>query len=169
MNNIYLVGFMGTGKTTVGKALASKLKRKFIDLDDVIEQKEGSKITDIFASKGETYFRDLESEALREIAERGGCVSACGGGIVLRDDNIKVMKDSGDIICFDASPEVIYERTKHYTHRPLLNVKDPKAKIKELLDERAPFYAKIENHIDSSDLSMEEQIKEAIKILKSLK
>ena len=169
MNNIYLVGFMGTGKTALGKALARELKLRFVDLDDIIEEKEGLKIVDIFASKGEVYFRDLESKALGEIAKAGGCISACGGGIVLRDDNIKVMKDSGNIICLDASPEVIYERTKHRSHRPLLNVKNPKAKIKELLDERVAFYDKIDHHIDTSDLSIDEAVKGVIKILERSK
>ena len=166
MNNVYLVGFMGTGKTAVGKALARRLKLEFVDLDEAIERGQGDKIkvVDIFATKGEDYFRNLESQALREVAEKEACVSACGGGIVIRDDNIKEMQSSGTVICLEANPEVIWQRVKNHTHRPLLNVTDPKAEIKELLDKRAPFYAKIKHHIDTSNLSVEEAVDRIIAI-----
>ena len=162
MNNIYIVGFMGTGKTAVGKVLAKRMGLKFIDLDDRIEETQGSKIADIFAKKGEAYFREAEAKALQDIAAQTGLVAACGGGIVLNKNNIETMDNSGDIFCLDASVEVIYERIKNASHRPLLNVEDPKGKIEELLDRRARFYTKIEHHIDTSDFTIDEVVQRII-------
>lgn len=165
MKNIYLVGFMGTGKTAVGKALAQELAMQFLDLDDLIEEIQHQKIVDIFAKRGESYFRDLETDALKEVAAKEDLVIGCGGGIVLRQDNLNLMQESGFLICLDASPEVIHERTKSFEHRPLLNVKAPKLKIKELLEKRAPYYAKIKHHIDTSSLSIEEVVRQILKIV----
>ena len=168
-NNIYIVGFMGTGKTAVAKALSKRLGLTFVDLDDMIEEKEGLKIVDIFAQKGEPYFRDLESAVLREVASQGGYAAACGGGIVLRDENLETMENSGAVVCLDASPEAIYQRTRHAAHRPLLNVEDPKAAIKELLDKRAHFYAKIEYHIDTSEFTVDEVVDRIVERIKMQK
>ncbi len=156
MKNIYLLGFMGTGKTAVGKLLAEKLGKQFVDLDDIIEGKEGIKITEIFAQKGELYFRGIEAESLKEIAGKEDLIVACGGGIVLKDENISIIEDTGFAVCLQASPEIICERTKQFTHRPLLNVENPKEKIGELLAKRAEYYAKIKCHIDTSGLSVRE-------------
>jgi len=165
MKNIYLVGFMGTGKTAVGKALAQKLAMQFLDLDDLIEESQHQKIVDIFAKQGEPYFRDAESDALREVAAREDLVIGCGGGIVLREDNLNLMQESGFLICLDACLEVIHERTKSFEHRPLLNVEAPEFKIKELLEKRAPYYAKIKHHIDTSSLSIEEVVLRILKLI----
>lgn len=166
MRNIYLLGFMGTGKTAVGKALAKRLSWKFLDLDDLIEEREGTKIVDIFAKKGEPYFRDVESQVLRETIDREDLVIACGGGIVLNEDNIKLIEDKDFAICLDAAPGVIYERTKKFAHRPLLNVENPQGRIKELLNKRAPFYAKVKTHIDTSDLNVEEVVDKIAEMIK---
>jgi shikimate kinase len=160
---------MGTGKTSVGKALAKSLKRQFVDLDDLIEAKESTKITDVFAQKGEAYFRKVEKNALREVAQREGLVVACGGGVVLDEDNINLMKKTGKIICLASNAETILDRTKGYTHRPLLNVSGPRAKIEELLKLRAPFYAKADYRIDTSDLIIEEIVKKILEIIKKNK
>ena len=164
MDNIYIVGFMGTGKTAVGKALASRLGMDFVDLDNLIEAKEGLKIVDIFNQKGEPYFRDLETQALKDVSARQA-VAACGGGIVLKEDNISLMQESGLAVCLESSPEVIYQRTRQHKHRPLLNVEDPEVKIKELLEKRAPFYAKIEHHIDTSGLSIAEVVERIVELI----
>jgi len=165
MNNIYLVGFMGTGKTSVGKRLAQKKNWHFIDLDDLIELKERMTIVDIFAQKGEPYFRRREKETLKEISKEKNFVVACGGGIVLDEENIKIMQETGTVICLTAHPSVIFERTKGYNFRPLLNTPKPLEKIKELLQKRAPFYARIEKKIDTSNLSIDEVVEEILKIV----
>jgi len=156
MENIYLVGFMATGKTAVGRELAKKKKWQFVDLDDLIEFRQKQTITDIFAAKGEPYFRKVEKEALKEIAKEKKFVVACGGGIVIDKENVKIMEDTGIIICLTAKLEVILKRTAGLTHRPLLNVPNPKEKIELLLKMRSPFYALAHKTIDTSRLKIEE-------------
>jgi len=163
--NIYLVGFMGTGKSAVGRELAERLKWHFVDLDKLIELREKRRISDIFAREGEAYFRRLEKGVLKETAGQNKFVVACGGGIVIDEDNIKIMKETGEIICLTASVDVILQRTAQYTHRPLLNVPDPKQRIKELLDLRAPFYARADYSIDTSRLSVKEVVEQITKYL----
>jgi len=153
-NNIYIVGFMGTGKTAVGKETARQLGRRFVDLDSLIEERQNRKISQIFAEDGEPYFRKVEKEVLKQTSAKRGLVVSCGGGIVLDKENIRIMKDSGAMVCLSASPEVIIARTRGYKHRPLLNVDNPKKRIKELLALRAPFYAQADYTIDTSDLSV---------------
>ncbi|HDZ77315.1 MAG TPA: shikimate kinase [Candidatus Omnitrophica bacterium] len=154
MKNIYIVGFMGTGKSVVSRDLAVRLNRKAVELDELIENKEKRKINDIFTRDGESYFRRLESQALSEVSRSYGLVVSCGGGIVLNEANIKIMKETGIVICLSASPDVILKRTSHSNHRPLLNIDNPRLKIEELLNQRAPFYAKADHAIDSSCLDV---------------
>jgi len=156
MKNIYLVGFMGTGKTAVGGVLAGKLNFKFVDLDDLIEGKEGIKIVDIFAKKGEVYFRDLESTVLKETGVEEKLVVACGGGIVIRTANLDFLEKNGLTVCLDAEPKIIYERIRKFKHRPLLNVSNPEEEIEKLLNARKEFYSRIKRHIDTSSLTIEE-------------
>lgn len=155
MQDIYLVGFMGTGKTAVGRHLAKALGLELVDIDDLIVKKEGRSISDIFAQSGEPYFRKAEKEALKEISGKFRQVVDCGGGIVIDPENIATMKQSGRLVCLSARPEVILERTKRHAHRPLLNVSDPLAKIKELLEARKPYYAKADFTVDTSDLTIQ--------------
>jgi shikimate kinase len=166
MGNIYLVGFMGTGKTVVGRELAKKKKWLFVDLDELIELKEKRNIADIFAKEGEPYFRRLEKQALKEVAKEKKFVVACGGGIVIDKDNIQVMKDSGTVICLTATAEIILKRTSGYAHRPLLNVNDPKKQIELLLKLRAPYYELADKTIDTSKLSVKEVVQKIIKLCK---
>jgi shikimate kinase len=163
--NIYLVGFMGTGKTAVGKELAKRKKWQFVDLDDLIELKEKRSILDIFAKEGEPYFRRLEKRVLKEVSGEKKFVFACGGGVVLDKDNIRIMKETGIIICLTATPEVILKRISGYTHRPLLNVSDPKKQIELLLKLRAPYYAQADKAIDTSKISIEEIVARIIKLI----
>jgi shikimate kinase len=155
MKNIYLVGFMGTGKSVVGRSLAVKLKAQFLDLDLSIEDKQGRKIKDIFAKEGEAYFRNLEKQAVRDISKKDSTVVACGGGVVLDKDNLVTLKRSGVLICLTARPEVILKRCQGDVKRPLLNVSDPLGKIKELLAAREPFYTQADLSIDTSDLTVQ--------------
>ena len=166
MGNIYLVGFMGTGKSAAGKQLATRKKWQFLDLDELIELKQRMTISDIFAKAGEAYFRRIEKKTLAEVAEESGFVVACGGGIVLDKDNIRVMKNTGTIICLTASVKEILKRTQGFKHRPLLNVKDSAKRIEMLLKFRAPFYAQADHTIDTSRLKTEQVVEKIFKMLK---
>lgn len=156
MQNIYLVGFMGTGKTTVGKLVADKLGVKFVEMDAVIEEQEGIKIVDIFAQKGEPYFRGLEKELLKELSVQHDLVVSCGGGLVCDDQNLKLLKSTGIVFSLEISAEVAYERTKKCACRPILNVSDPLTKIKELLAARNPYYSQAHYTINTEENSIEE-------------
>ena len=155
---------MGTGKTATGRELARKMKWQFVDLDDLIEFREKKSITDIFAQKGEPYFRKAEKEALKEIAKEKKFIVACGGGIVIDRENIKIMKETGLMVCLTAKPQVILKRTQGATHRPLLNVPNPEEKIALLLKMRAPFYALAHKTIDTSRLKAEEVAKKIYRL-----
>lgn len=146
---------MGAGKTSVGKRLARRLGCSFVDLDDLIEEKEKRAITDIFAKDGEEYFRAVETAVLKDTAKKQGIVAACGGGIVIVPENIAVMKATGTLICLTATADIILARTSKHRYRPLLNVSDPRKKIEELLHKRAPFYAKADYVIDTSLFSVQ--------------
>ncbi len=139
--SIVLIGFMGTGKTTVGKALAKRLGKDFVELDRLIEQRAGKPIPRIFDESGETGFRELEITVARETAGRLNSVIACGGGIVLNQINIDRLRQEGVIVYLTASPEVILKRVSgDAAERPLLRVADPAQTITELLKFRQPFY-----------------------------
>lgn len=165
MSNIYLVGFMGTGKSAVGRELAKKNKWQFVDLDGLIELKEKRSIADIFAQEGEPYFRRIESKVLKEVAKEKNFVVGCGGGIVIDEKNMKIMKDTGIVICLSAAPEVILKRISGSTHRPLLNVDNPTERIKLLLKLRSPYYARAHKCVDTSKLSVKEAVAKVLKLL----
>ncbi|MBU0634970.1 MAG: shikimate kinase [Candidatus Omnitrophica bacterium] len=161
--NIVLVGFMGTGKTTVARILAQKLKRQFVDLDDIIENGEGRTIADIFREKGQAYFRKIEKDAVCAVSKNTGMIIACGGGVVLDSENVSRLKDKGVMICLTATAEVISERTKSFSHRPLLNTDEAKTKIEELLKARKADYAKADHTIDTSSLTVEQVAEKILK------
>lgn len=165
MSNIYLVGFMGTGKSIVGRQLAYQLKRKFIDIDKLIELREKRQISEIFAKEGEPYFREIEKNILEAASIKDNFIVACGGGIVIEPDNIRIMKQTGKIICLTAKPEVILKRIQGHLHRPLLNVDNPNQKIEKLLEKRAPFYAQSDVTIDTTELAISRVVDEIIKII----
>jgi shikimate kinase len=158
MKNIVLVGFMGTGKTTIATKLALRLKMRYVSTDDLIEKREKRTINEIFTNSGENYFRDVESSVVREAAGMENVVIDCGGGAVLREENVANLKSTGVVVALTAKPEVIMERTKKYKHRPLLNVEDPKRKILDLLNKRAPFYAKADHLLDTGELTIDQVI-----------
>jgi shikimate kinase len=145
---------MGTGKTSVGKELAKKTKRNFVDLDELIELREKRSIPDIFSKFGEPHFRKAEKRALKETSREKGFVIGCGGGIVLDRENIRVMRKSGLIVCLTATPSAIFKRVSGCSHRPLLNVADQKRQIAHLLKLRAPYYAQADKTINTSRLSI---------------
>jgi shikimate kinase len=139
-SSIALIGFMGTGKTVVGKILADMLGKEFIELDALIEKKAGKSISDIFLGQGEIAFRDLEINVAREVSGRKNAVIACGGGIVLNTINIDRLGQECVIICLAASPAVILKRTSADNARPLLAVADRMRRVKELMEFRRPYY-----------------------------
>ena len=138
--NLILVGFMGTGKSTLGRHLAQSWHRRFLDTDHEIERLARMKIPDIFEQKGEPEFRRLEREWVETQMPDGGTVIATGGGMVVPEGMPELMKTKGVVICLFASPETIYRRTSGSSHRPLLRTEDPLARIRELLAGREPAY-----------------------------
>lgn len=158
------MGFMGTGKTAVGKELAKIKKWQFIDLDELIELETKRIIADIFAQDGEPYFRRREKQVLKETSKEKKFVVACGGGIVMDKDNIRIMKETGIIICLTASADAILKRTSGYKHRPLLNVSHPKKQIELLLKLRAPYYAQADKTIDTSGISIKQVVGKILKL-----
>lgn len=166
MRNIFLVGFMGAGKTTVGRVLAGRLGYRYCDSDKVIETKAGKTIPEIFSGLGEDRFRELESETLESLAGKTKQVIATGGGTVMRDRNWDAMKKGGVTVYLKAPAEVIWNRIKHSKTRPLLNVDNPLDAAKELLEERIPFYEKADLTVDTESLSVEEIASEIVKKLR---
>lgn len=166
MKNIVLIGFMGTGKTTIATTLARNLDLNYISTDDLIEKREKRTINEIFERSGEKYFREVESSLAHELGGVEDSVIDCGGGIVLKEENIVNLKLNGIVIALTAKPEVIYERTRKYKHRPLLNVDDPKLKIRELMVKRAPMYAKADYTIDTGELTINQVIEKITAIYK---
>ncbi|MBU4303285.1 MAG: shikimate kinase [Candidatus Omnitrophica bacterium] len=162
--NIYLVGFMGTGKTSVGRQLAAQKKWNFIDLDELIELKQQRRIVDIFAQDGEPHFRKIEKKFLKQVSTQKKFVVACGGGVVLDPDNIKLMKKTGILICLCATCEAILKRVSASTHRPILNVAKPRERIELLLKMRAPYYAQADKTIDTSLLTIKEVVAKIAKM-----
>jgi len=158
--NLYLVGFMGSGKTAVAKEIAESTDLKYIEMDELIEKKEARSINDIFKDSGEDYFRKVEKEALKEISLADKQVVSCGGGVVIDEANVNLMKDSGVLICLQASPDVIYKRVKNNKDRPLLNVENPQVKIEELLRIRRPYYQKANYIIETDNLSVQQVAQE---------
>ena len=138
--NIYLVGFMGTGKSTIGRQLAQQLEYTFVDSDHAIEAEAGMSIPEIFQTDGESRFRAMEKAFVESGHEPEGCVVSCGGGLVFQPGLKEMLQAKGMVLTLFASPETVYERTRSNKNRPLLNVEDPKAEIKRLLEERMPVY-----------------------------
>ena len=165
MKNIVIVGFMGTGKTVIAHRLAEGMKRSYVSTDDLIEKKENRSIRAIFREEGEPYFRGVEKEVIKEVAAKDDQVIDAGGGVVLDSENVDTLKKTGIMVCLWAEPKTIYERTREYGHRPLLNVEDPEKKIKELLDYRRPFYEKADHHIDTTELNVDEIVSRIRKIV----
>ena len=139
--HIYLIGFMGTGKTTISHKLQQLTQAEEIDMDVWIVEKNGMSINDMFEKYGETYFRDRETDAVREIADYAPAIVSCGGGAVLRDENTQMMKETGKIVLLTATPETIYERVKNSTDRPLMNGNMNVEHIASLMEKRRELYA----------------------------
>ena len=140
--NLVLIGFMGCGKTTIGKNLSKLTGYNFIDMDYEIEKSAGMKINSIFEKYGERAFRNMESELCAELSKADGCIIATGGGVVKSDSNIEMLKRNGTVLYIKASPEQIYRNLKKDKSRPLLNVDNKMQRIIELMEERKLLYDK---------------------------
>ena len=142
MNSIVLCGFMGCGKSTVGKNLARKSGRKYVDMDFYIEQKAGLRVSEIFEKYGEAGFRDMEHEACRELSEKKNLVIASGGGALTFERNVEVFKNKDIIVLLDVPLDTIKHRLRHDTKRPLLQRPDKDEAMQKLYEQRLPLYQK---------------------------
>ncbi len=140
MNNIILCGFMGCGKSSIGRKLSKKTKRRFVDMDKYIEEKTGMTVAQIFEGKGEQGFREIETEACKELSEKSNLIIAAGGGTLTIKENVEILKKSGRIIFIDVSYENLCDRLKNDTRRPLLQVENRNEVIKDLLKKRIQLY-----------------------------
>ena len=166
MKNIVLTGFMGTGKTTIGRALAKKLQMRLVDIDEEIEKEQKMSINDIFSRHGEPHFRDIETAMIQELSRDKNIIISTGGGAVLRDENMEALKENGIIFCLNATAETILERTGRSQDRPLLKVENPKEKINELLAYRRPFYERAGIMIATDGKTPLEVVQEIMEIVK---
>lgn len=162
MANIFLIGFMGTGKSAISAYIADNFGLELIEMDETIEAREKMSISDIFDRHGEEYFRNLETNLLKEIADKGGAVVSCGGGAPLREENVNIMKNGGKVILLSAEPETIYERVKSSQNRPLLKNNMNVEYIKEMLDKRNDKYKNAADYIVKTDGRSKKEIAEEI-------
>jgi len=164
--NLYLVGFMGTGKSAVGRSVAQRLGFEFIDSDHEIERTAGKTIPEIFESVGEAGFREMEKQFMENGHRSNGMIVSCGGGLIAQPGMLELVKSMGPVVCLLASVETIYERTSKNSNRPLLQTEDPKARIRELLSEREPIYRKAGTEVLTDGRSINEVVSHVVRIYK---
>lgn len=162
IQNIALIGFMGTGKSSVGQIVAAQLNFTFIDTDQLIESRTGKTIPRIFAENGEPAFRELERQITEELASGRNQLISTGGGLPVNPANMESLKAHALVVCLWASPEKIWERVRHQSHRPLLHDPDPLAKIRNLLATREPFYKKADVLVNTELRSAKEVAQQVI-------
>jgi shikimate kinase len=160
--NIALIGFMGTGKTSVGRLVAEQLHFHYLDTDEMIQAATGKTVADIFSMCGEPAFRALEERAVGELAEKIQTVISCGGGLPIAPPNLASLKTHALVVCLWASPAKIWERVKNQTHRPLLHDPDPQKKIRELLAMREPFYKQADILLNTELRSLREVAQQVV-------
>lgn len=164
MKHLFLIGFMGAGKTSVSQTLGKALDWKVVEMDQHIAAQEGMSISDIFAQRGEPYFRACETALLESFAQSEPCVVSCGGGVPMREENVAAMKRSGTVVLLTARPEVILERVKDDHSRPLLEGHKDIPYITSLMEQRRPKYeAAADLVVDTSDISVEEVCQEILR------
>ncbi len=164
---IVLVGMMGSGKSTVGRRLAARLHLPFLDADHEIEAAAGMSISDIFATHGESYFRDGEARVIARLLEGGPCVLATGGGAFMREDTRERISAKGVSLWLRADGDVILKRVKRRADRPLLQTADPAATIERLIAERSPTYALADVAVSSRDVPHEKIVEECVEALRA--
>lgn len=160
--HLFLIGFMGCGKSTNARYIAKQAGTAYLEMDQEIVKQQGMAITEIFEKRGETYFRDLETELIRSLTERAPAVISCGGGAVLRDENVELMKSCGKIVLLTASPESIFDRVKDSKDRPILNGNMNLEFINELMEKRRPKYEAAADFSISTDMKNVREICEEI-------
>ena len=160
--NIFLIGFMGVGKSTIAQELKTKLNMDRMEMDQTIVQRQGMSISDIFDRYGESYFRDLETNLLIELQTGQRTIVSCGGGVVVRQENITHMKKHGRIVLLTASPETIYERVKTSTERPILNNNMNVDFIRNLMEKRR------EQYLEAADITITTDDKTAAQICEEI-
>jgi shikimate kinase len=160
--NIALIGFMGAGKSSVGHLVAEQLHFDYLDTDEIIQSRAGRTITEIFATDGEPAFRKMESDLVQELSSRTKTVIATGGGLPINPQNLAGLKTCALVVCLWASPEKIWERVKHQTHRPLLHDPDPQKKIRDLLAVREPFYKQADVLLNTESRSVREVAQQVV-------
>jgi shikimate kinase len=163
--NIALIGFMAVGKSAIGRTLAKKLRRRFVDLDRVIERAEGRKVREIFEHKGEAYFRQLEKQALAQVLEKNNQIIATGGGVILDDQNLQILREKALLIGLSAEMDVLLARAGDATKRPLLQGSNRRERIEDLLRQRAARYAQAHVTIDTSNLTVDQVVKKIMGML----
>jgi shikimate kinase len=155
--SIVLIGMMGAGKSSVGRCLQRRTGLARFDTDEIVSSKFGLSISEIFSTHGESRFRELETQVLVELATGEATIIVTGGGIVLRKENVDLLKQLGTIVCLDADEETLFERASRRSSRPLLQTEDPRTTFSEMLRARAPLYAKVADiRIDTSALTHDE-------------
>lgn len=167
MKNIYLVGMMGAGKSVTGRRLASLLGRRFVESDQLIVEKVGKSIAQIFDESGESEFRKIESGIVREISQSQNAVISLGGGVVTQAENLTLMKKTGIIVYLRAKPETLWNRVRHNKNRPLLSVADPLKRIQGLLSDRAAQYEKSDVTVDTDEKNPEAVAEEIRSLLEA--
>ena len=149
--NIVLIGFLGTGKSTIARELAKTRQMNIVEMDEEIVRRRGKSIADIFKEEGEEYFRDLETALLKELQTKENQVISCGGGAVLREENVRVMKKNGCVVLLTALPQTIYERVKNNTDRPILQGNMNVEYIASLMEKRREKYEKTADIVIATD------------------
>jgi len=160
--SLALIGFMGTGKTSVGRLVAEHLGFEFLDTDELIQSRTNRSIADIFSKDGEPAFRALERQVVQELSLRERTVISTGGGLPASPENLAALKAFALVVCLWASPEKIWERVRNQSHRPLLHDADPQKKIRELLAVREPFYKQADVLINTDLRSVREAAQQVV-------
>lgn len=166
-SNIIIIGFMGVGKTSVGKRLADLFKMEFIDTDKEIERITGMSVSQIFTRFGEVRFRSEENLVVSKVAQKTNSVISTGGGAVIELENVKALQEKGILICLGATPEVIQARVGKRGGRPLLQKDKSMERILSLLEERADFYGQADYTVDTTNLTLEETLKKVLDYLRT--
>ena len=153
---------MGAGKSSVGRAVAEQLGFEFVDTDEMIESRTGKSISQIFTTDGEAHFRELEHKVVMQLESSKGCVISTGGGLPTNQANIDSLKSHALVVALCVSPERIWDRVRHQSHRPLLQTPDPQAKIREMMAARAPFYRQADVLLNTDNRSMRQVVQQVV-------